>query len=488
MSYRDPKQYIDTQSMQIQQNLQRTLANAGSQTVANINKVHEENAKKVEAIRANADARVEKAQNSIIQAQSKNPTVDFGDLNTQLEVMNGILLKDPTKRTAEEKTFITSMQSIGDTMANSLKNTAMSQEVIIEQANKKLGTMGAIDAKADPELYAKLSVLANRTEGRTVARYKTNKNGQVVFSLDVYEKTKDGERFVGSVINDNVGTTQMPDIIPDVNKEMNEFITNTINSVDPTSKLSPVLDNEKNILYYKDSMGRRVDPAKFKEILRGESIGALSGYTPREIKSLFNNVLKGEGDTEFDYDEKLTPAQETLANERFIDYMMNQGSVKKVLGNIVEETIRTGDDDKIEVEDYSNIIESWDSNIVDNKPENFVNQDISINGSKKTITDAFIDPKSNELVLKYKSGTADETKERTYKLDDDNIHILYKALAGGYDTNFSKSIIAKALKTRKNTKKKDPNQITSENEKFVFNPITLGFDKKYSPGEGVLKN
>ena len=84
MSYRDPKQYIDTQSMQIQQNLQRTLANVGSQTVANINKIHEENAKKVEAIRANADARVEKAQNSIIQAQSKNPTADFGDLTTSL--------------------------------------------------------------------------------------------------------------------------------------------------------------------------------------------------------------------------------------------------------------------------------------------------------------------------------------------------------------------------------------------------------------------
>ena len=463
MSYRDPKQYIDTQSMQIQQNLQRTLANVGSQTVASINKVHEENAKKVEAIRANADARVEKAKNSIIQVQSKNPTTDFGDLNTQLEVMNGILLKDPTKRTAEEKTFITSMQSIGDTMGNMLKNTAMAQEVVLEQANKKLGTMGAVDPKADPELYAKLSVLANRTSGRTVARYKTNENGQVVFSLDVYEKTKDGERFVGSVINDNIATTQMPDIIPDVNNEINQLITNTISSVDPTSKLSPVLDNEKNVLYYKDSMGRRVDKDKFRKVLEGESIGALGGYESRELKSLFNNVLKQKGDNEFGYEGALTKDQEKLINTRFVDYMMNQGSVKKILGNIVEEKIPNNDDDKIEAEDYSNIIESWDSNIVDNKPENFVNQDISINGSKKTITDAFIDPKSNELVLKYKSGTADEIKARTYKLDDDNIHILYKALAGGYDTKFSKSIIAKALKTRKNTKKKDPDQITSEN-------------------------
>jgi hypothetical protein len=324
--------------MQIQQNLQKTLANVGSQTVANINKIHEENAKKVEAIRAEADARVEKAQTSIIQTQAKNPTTNFGDLQPQLSRMNAILLKDPAKRTAAEKTFVASMSSIGDTMANSLKNTAMAQEVMIEQANKRPGTMGAIDAKANPELYAKLSILANRTEGRTVARYKTNENGQVVFSLDVYEKGS--EKPIGSVINDNVGTTQMPDIIPDVNKEMNEFITNTINSVDPTSKLSPVLDkNKKNILYYKDSMGRRVDPAKFREKLEGESIGALAGYTPREIKSLFNNVLKGKDDTEFSYDEDLTDDQRDLANERFVDYMMNQGSVKRVLGNIVEETI-----------------------------------------------------------------------------------------------------------------------------------------------------
>ena len=391
MSYRDPKQYIDTQSTQIQQNLQKTLANVGSQTVANINKIHEENTKKVEAIRADADARVEKAQNSIIQAQAKNPTADFGDLNKQLKLMNSLLLKDPTKRTAEEKTFITSMQSIGDTMSNSLKNTAMSQEVIIEQANKKLGTMGAIDAKADPELYAKLSVLANRTEGRTVARYKTNKNGQVVFSLDVYEKTKDGERFVGSVINDNVGTTQMPDIIPDVNKEMNEFITNTINSVDPTSKLSPVLDNEKNILYYKDSMGRRVDPAKFRKKLEGESIGALAGYTPREVKSLFNNVLKREGDTEFSYNGNLTDDQEKLANERFVDYMMNQGSVKKVLGNIVEETIPSGDsnDGKKIIKDFEKGIKNASKNITTSKGVTYrLNADAFMGDNKTPNPDA----------------------------------------------------------------------------------------------------
>jgi hypothetical protein len=84
MSYRNPQQYIDTQSMQIQQNLQRTLSGVGTKLVSDVNKIHKENAKKVEEIRAAADTRVEKAQNSIIQTQSKNPTADFGDLQPQL--------------------------------------------------------------------------------------------------------------------------------------------------------------------------------------------------------------------------------------------------------------------------------------------------------------------------------------------------------------------------------------------------------------------
>ena len=160
----------------------------------------------------------------------------------------------------------------------------------------------------------------------------------------------------------------MPDIIPDVNKEMNELITNTISSVDPTSKLSPVLDSEKNVLYYKDSMGRRVDKDKFRKVLEGESIGALGGYESRELKSLFNNVLKQKGDNEFSYEGPLTKDQEKLINTRFVDYMMNQGSVKKILGNIVEETITSGNSDgKTIIKDFEKGVKNASKNITTSK-------------------------------------------------------------------------------------------------------------------------
>jgi len=360
MSYRDPKQYIDTQSMQIQQNLQKTLASVGSQTVANINKIHEENAKKVEAIRANADARVEKAQNSIIQAQSKNPTADFGDLQPQLSKMNSLLLKDPTKRTAEEKTFITSMQSIGDTMSNMLKNTAMSQEAMLEQVNKKPGTMGAIDPKADPELYAKLSVLANRTAGRTVAKYKTNKNGQVVFSLDVYEKTKDGERFVGNVINDNVGTTQMPNIIPDVGQEMTDAITRTLNSNDFTSQFSEFLENGEKV-YKNKKTGARISREDFKQKLRANAMPIIMGLTEREKASLYNNVLKRKGEDFVYSGGRLTELQENTKDlilaDAFMEDMMKRAELQSnILGKTFDVTPPKADVKKERFTQFQDVI------------------------------------------------------------------------------------------------------------------------------------
>ena len=283
MSYRDPKQYIDTQSMQIQQNLQKTLAGIGTGVVSSINKIHADNAAKTVAIRAEADKRVAAAQNSIMQTQSKNPTTDFEDLDSQLDLMNKLLMKDPAKRTAEEKTFINSMETIGDNMANMLKNTAMSQAAMMDQVNKIPGTPGAIDPKENPDLYAKLSVLANQTEGRTKAKYKIDKNGQVVFSLDVYQKTKDGEKFVGNVINDNVATTQMPPVIPDVTKEMSTAIKSTINTNDFKSKFGEFINAEGAIIKDgKGGTGARVTEDYFRKQLAPNANMILAGLLPRE--------------------------------------------------------------------------------------------------------------------------------------------------------------------------------------------------------------
>ena len=340
MSYRNPTQYIDRQSGQIEQNLQKTLAGIGTGIVSSINKIHADNAAKTAAIRAEADKRVADAQNSIMQTQSKNPTADFGDLDTQLEVMNGILLKDPAKRTAEEKTFVNSMENIGDTMANTLKNTAMAQEATLDQVNKIPGTPGAIDPKENPELYAKLSVLANQSEGRTKARYKINKNGQVVFSLDVYKKTKDGERFVGSVINDNVGTTQMPPVIPDITKEMTEAINVTMNTNDFVSRFGKYREAD-GALVGEDGKGTgyKVTEDYFRKQLAPNADMILAGLSPREKIRLYNNTLDKGNKPDLDYDDDLTgKGKNELIKDALVNSLMHQTKKSKnIFAKVSEE-------------------------------------------------------------------------------------------------------------------------------------------------------
>jgi len=326
MSYTNPTQYIDRQSGQIEQNLQKTLAGIGTGVVSSINKIHAANAAKTAEIRAEADKRVAAAQNSIMQTQSKNPTADFGDLDSQLDLMNKLLMKDPAKRTAEEKTFINSMETIGDNMANMLKNTAMSQAAMMDQVNKIPGTPGAVDPKENPELYAKLSVLANQTEGRTKARYKVNENGQVVFSLDVYQKTKDGEKFVGNVINDNVATTQMPPVIPDITKDMSNAIKATINTNDFKSQFGEFINAEGAIIKDgKGGTGARVTEDYFKKVLQPNADMVLAGLSPREKIRLYNNTLDKGNKPDLDYNDDLTgEGKEELIKDALMNSLINE--------------------------------------------------------------------------------------------------------------------------------------------------------------------
>jgi len=477
MSYRNPTQYIDKQSGQIEQNLQKTLSGIGTGIVSSINKIHADNAAKTAAIRAEADKRVADAQNSIMQTQSKNPTADFGDLDTQLEVMNGILLKDPAKRTASEKTFVNSMENIGENMANMLKNTAMSQEAMMEQVNKIPGTPGAVDPKENPELYAKMAVLSNQVEGSTKARYKTNKNGQIVFSLDVYQKTKNGEKFVGSVINDNVSTTQMPPVIPDVTKEMTEAINITMNTNDFVSRFGEYREAD-GAFVGKDGKGTgyKVTEDYFRSQLKPNADMILAGLSPREKIRLYNNTLDKGNKPDLDYDDDLTgKGKEDLIKDALLNSLMRQTKKSKNIFAKVSEDKK----DKNKGSTYKPTPLEKMAAKVDKQFKELQKWDGKGNPTPSTIPSSIVkgvqakwDEGLKSWVIQQKSGNK---WENVSSLKDPTDYETL-ALELGYD--FKKKNRSDASSQSKDDKKKN----------FVFNPITGELDEEYAPGEGVLIN
>ena len=457
MSYRNPQQYIDTQSMQIQQNLQRTLSGVGTKLVSDVNKIHKENAKKVEEIRAAADTRVEKAQNSIIQTQSKNPTADFGDLQPQLSRMNAILLKDPTKRTAAEKTFVTSMSSIGDTMANSLKNTAMAQEAMLEQVNKIPGTPGAIAADEDPELYAKLSVLANRTPGRTVAKYKTNENGQVVFSMDVYGEINGKEKFLGNIINDNVSTTQMPGIIPDITKDMSSAIKQTINSEDFTSKFGAFINEQGAMVYTKDgkSKGAKVTEEYFKTQLRPNAKNILLGLTPREKTRLYNNTLDKGDKADFDYNESWSDDKQLLIEDALMNSLIRETKETYPIFAKTVDLTEKKDSGKTIVRDFSKSVKEGVKNITPSKGVTFVlestTDDPSIYYTNPITKKISPDPKAKYVYTPAKGDVGGDTIKVNYwkKVPKDPNDPTKGYKVGEYEVNYEGIMSTLGSKLRK---------------------------------------
>jgi len=494
MSYRNPKQYIDTQSMQIQQNLQSNLANIGAQTVSNISKVYEENRKKTEEIIKAADTATDKISQNIYQTQAKDPTIKMGNMYEVSKHVNNLMKMDPLTLTDSQRNTISSFKTLGTRMASMLESTyAVNPSDVLAKGKN---APGGLNSYFNPGKTKLILASANKIDSDKTAVFPIDNRGNIGFNVEFRDVGARGDVKPFGVLNNPMplAIDTIPDIVKseeDANKiSLGQFLLN-----DRFSDIyKPIKDKDGKIIEEGEIAsetqpngvtitGRRPVKGRMRKIIDGNYFEKSNYETLSKSQkvALYRTLVFKKGGKEFGTVEGSDVIDVTKVTPEDLEYMLQAKLDQnyEVMKQTYPEMLKTlgdigtlpKDSDKTIPEDYSNIIESWDSNIADDKPENFVNQDISINGSKKTISAASIDPESNELTLSYKSGANDNTKHKTYKLDNNNIHILYKALAGGYNTSFSKSIIAKALKTRKNIKK-DSSQITSENT--VLDPSNVG--------------
>ena len=490
MSYANPKQYIDNQSTQIQLNLQKTLSDITSKTVSDIGKIYAENSKFNKQLIQQVDNKINKQTSAAIQTHGKNPSVKMGEIYKLSKYVGDLKKSDPTSWTEKQRTTISSWDTLADRMQNTFVNTLSADPggALSKNADKP----GGIDTKRGSKKTHVLLAMANLVDSQKISQFPIDETGFINYNILV----KDGETDIGNIVNDTPESTMQLDLVPDILKSIedkNKIFAGKLDINNPLSPYYTVAKEGEKKAEYKDPLtnqvilrGRYMDIEKVKKgWIAEQEANDYTGLENAGRVSLYETQYKDKNDPSYSYDDP-TDAELKIMKDKYLDkefniFLAENPNIYKALANPKAE--KKGSDKTIP-EDYSNIIESWDSNIADDKPENFVNQDISINGSKKTISAASIDPESNELTLSYKSGANDNTKRKTYKLDDNNIHILYKALAGGYNTSFSKSIIAKALKTRKNIKK-DSSQITSENT--VLDPSNVGAMTEKQQKEARIK-
>lgn len=357
MSYTNPKQYLDTQSGQYIREMQQSVAKSFGQYASKVAEEYKKRDLENKKIKKEADVRTNAARNAIYQAKSKNSSIDFESLNSELDKMNQILKYDPATLTPKQRSFLTGMENMGSTIRNVLENTSAFQQEFLEAEEKnQLGGRGGIDRYTNPEQYKALRVLYGLDPGSKKADFTTNEKGETVFSVKIYNE--DGKE-ISSVINDSMSTVMRPNIVPDPSKEEAEGLTAAIKSMQLNKASSDALIGGKKVLLPDGGIGIKYNDEVIKKSVIPVANNIINGMEIGDAITFYNNTLNTEGDKGV-FENSTMPDDEIRAeiSKKYSEYLVKDARVQSVLGGSFVYKPKTETKTNATVEDYSDIVKT----------------------------------------------------------------------------------------------------------------------------------
>jgi len=408
MSYTNPKQYLDTQSGQYIREMQQSVAKSFGKYASKVAEEYKKRDLENKKIKKEADVRTNAARNAIYQAESKNSSIDFESLNSELDKMNQILKYDPATLTPKQRSFLTGMENMGSTIRNVLENTSAFQQEFLEAEEKnQLGGRGGIDRYTNPEQYKALRVLYGLDPGSKKADFTTNEKGETVFSVKIYNE--DGKE-ISSVINDSMSTVMRPNIVPDPSKEEAEGLNAAIKSMQLNKASSDALIGGKKVLLPDGSIGIKYNDEVIKKSVIPVANNIINGMEIGDAITFYNNTLNTEGDKGV-FENSTMPDDEIRAeiSKKYSEYLVKDARVQSVLGGSFVYKPKTEKGTGATAEDFSGIIKNWDNAIKLNTEDSlslFDGQTILVDGTKRSINS--IEVNGDNVEVEYSSRDTTE--------------------------------------------------------------------------------
>lgn len=301
MSYRNPKQVVDTQSGQHVRNMLQQISGA---TVGALNQIKKEADKKREENLADRKAQADRlftAETELNQIALANPGLDVSKaIEGNLKKMATLLKEygnEPYKWPSEVKTFMANVKTMGTAIRmQGASNSALAQQ-ISEVKEKPLGTMGGGDLYADPEVYKKFDIQfrSGRTAGSSEIDFDMTKPGGPI----PYTIMRDSSgKEIGRSLNTDFDIADYP-VIPNATKEIqasgkkfkkDPIIRNPMASLfDDMEVIELEKDPEGNIQY-----GKKINPERLAQYARKnlDTDSYIDSLTPNEAAKFFNNIIK----------------------------------------------------------------------------------------------------------------------------------------------------------------------------------------------------
>tara|TARA_B110000211_G_scaffold234425_1_gene304017 strand:+ start:1408 stop:2844 length:1437 start_codon:yes stop_codon:yes gene_type:complete len=393
MSYRNPKQVVDTQSGQYVREMQQSLSNTTNKTIQGLSNIYLENQKQIKEIANEAAEATTKIENAVFQTKSKNSTIQFDSLNGQLNKFSNLKKQDPTKLTNKQRNFMRSMENIGTTMKNGLANTTASAISFKEQTDKGLGKDGGNDEFRNPKQYKVMSIMNGSIPGSKEANYEEDELGNVIYSVVV--KDANGVP-VGKVINGNIEQTMFVSKVPDLIQKKAKAIELVNAKLSLDSKFADAY--KRGDTFGPNGEGQKVNADDFEKGVAAQADNIQREMSDNDLASYWNNIIRPKtrlltqedinanpnkyenkkvgdeikNDKLWDYDVELTTEQRKTFGEAFTkDILGELGAVRAANKIMQTKTVKEGNGKTI-VRDFSKSVKEGVKNITPSKGVTFV--------------------------------------------------------------------------------------------------------------------
>jgi hypothetical protein len=324
MSYTNPKQYIDNQSAQIQQNLQKNLAAITAKTTSDIGKIYAENSRLNKELIKRVDSKISKQTNAAIQTHKKNPSVKMGEIYKLSKYVADIKKSNPSSWTENQRNTVSSWDSLADRMQNTFENTLSADPT--GALKKTIGQPGSIDNQRDYEKNRVILAMSNLIPSEKISQFPIDETGFINYNILVKENGIE----IGNVINDTPENTMEMYLIPDIIKSIDEGNAKVAAIIDAGNPLSTYYEGGEPA-QYKDKKtgkvimeGRKMNLEKVKNTwIETQKSNDYIGLDKSGQVSLYQTQYKDKNDPNYSYDNP-TEDELKIMEEKYIDKEFNR--------------------------------------------------------------------------------------------------------------------------------------------------------------------
>lgn len=343
MSYRNPKQIIDTQSGQYVRDLQKSLADTYSSVASEQKKEYERRAKLNEEVVAKSQERINRISGQLNQVANANKSTNFDQMYDLLDEYGQYMKINPSKRTREMNSFITNMDNSGTTIKNMLANTLAGGEDYVAAREKGLGKMGGIRKDADKGVLNKNDIMYGYNQAPGSKKLNFDPRGLTSeIRIDVLNENGSS---AGSSLNADMKNLSIPQIIPDETKDMQEVAKMAASVMDLKNPDSPAYEGqpEGSIEEGKGSNKFRKSRLPSREYYLTKATpyakAQVDSLTAGEAIALYNDVLRKEGADPIVYQKTwIDDSPESIAAKEII----TDAYAKYTADNFAQTTLTTG--------------------------------------------------------------------------------------------------------------------------------------------------